>query len=88
MLADRESQDLVPARRPIHGSSMVPNRGFGCVPQLALAKPGLFFVSRGRGMKNVKHQGLMLPLESARELSIDPVADERLGWATGRAGAS
>ena len=22
------------------------------------------------------------------ELSIDPVADERLGWATGRAGAS
>ena len=23
-----------------------------------------------------------------RELSIDPIADERLGWVTGRAGAS
>jgi hypothetical protein len=35
--------------------------------------------------KGANHQWRKIP---PGELSIDPVADERLGWATGRAGAS
>jgi hypothetical protein len=35
--------------------------------------------------EGANHQWRKIP---PGELSIDPVADERLGWATGRAGAS